>query len=133
MLKPRRFTGKIVLFMAVVLTLVTTLAGIAKEEGSGGRNVKPNPFTEGTEFELTIPDPGSSIKIDVYNLLGKHIRNLYPGVEGSGPQDHPPGKYPVPWDGRDKYGEPVPPGIYICVLYANNAIVKSVKVIKIEG
>lgn len=110
------------------LPMMTSAGG----QGGAGRAVFPNPFWEGTEFQLSIPSPGSKIKIDVYNIRGIHVRNLFPGREGAEPEDHPPGEYPVPWDGKDKFGDPVPSGIYICVLYANSAIVKSVKVIKID-
>lgn len=110
------------------IPLITT-AGSSSEQG---RSVFPNPFWDGTEFQLSIPQPGSKIKIDVYNIRGIHVRNLFPGREGADPEDHPPGEYPVPWDGRDKYGDEVVPGIYICVLYANSSVVKSVKVIKID-
>ena len=110
------------------LPMMTSAGG----QGGAGRAVFPNPFWEGTEFQLSIPSPGSKIKIDVYNIRGIHVRNLCPGREGAEPEDHPPGEYPVPWDGKDKFGDPVPSGIYICVLYANSAIVKSVKVIKID-
>lgn len=114
------------ILLLLVAPAILTLTPIASHA------VFPNPFWDGTEFQLTIPPPGSKILIDVYDIRGIHIRNLYPGFEGADPTDHPPGEYPVPWDGKDKYGMEVRPGIYICVLYANSSVVRSVKVIKIE-
>ena len=35
-------------------------------------------------------------------------------------------------DGKDQSGNPVPPGVYVCVLYSENVAVKSVKVIKAQ-
>ncbi len=95
-----------------------------------GKRVHPNPFREGqtVTFQLTVPRE-SKIKIDVYNLQGKHIRNLLGGETGV---LHPPvEEAPVDWDGRDKYGASVPPGLYVCVLVSESTIVKSVKVVKI--
>ena len=124
----------IIALLLIVGGLIAFLPMMTHAGGSAGagRAVHPNPFTEGTEFQLSIPSPGSKIKIDVYNIRGIHIRNLFPGREGAEPEDHPPGEYPVPWDGKDKFGDPVPPGIYICVLYANSSIVPSVPVIKMD-
>ncbi len=120
--------------IAMASAVILMLPGVSTATGSSekGKTVFPNPFWEGTEFQLSIPQPGSKIKIDVYNIRGIHVRNLFPGREGADPEDHPPGEYPVPWDGKDKFGDEVVPGIYICVLYANASIVKSVKVIKID-
>ena len=120
--------------LAIAALIVASIPLITSAGGSSesSRSVFPNPFWDGTEFQLSIPQPGSKIKIDVYNIRGIHVRNLFPGREGAPPENHPPGEYPVPWDGRDKFGDEVTPGIYICVLYANSSVVKSVKVIKID-
>ncbi|MCE2503467.1 MAG: T9SS type A sorting domain-containing protein [Chlorobi bacterium] len=89
--------------------------------------VYPNPFTERTTFQLTVPRE-AKIKIDVYNIRGQHIRNLFGGAGG---ELHPVVKdHPVSWDGKDKFGVAVPHGIYVCVLVSENTIVKSVKVVK---
>lgn len=130
----RRAVSTLILPVLLAGAIVAIVPMITNAGGQSGesRAVHPNPFTDGTEFQLSIPHPGSKIKIDVYNIRGIHVRNLFPGFEGAEPEDHPPGEYPVPWDGKDKFGDPVTPGIYICVLYANSSIVKSVKVIKLD-
>lgn len=91
----------------------------------GTTAVYPNPFTEGTVFQLSMPND-ARIRISVYDLLGKPIRILFEGI-------HPKGSYDVPWDGNDETGKPVIPGMYICVLFSENVAVKSVKVIKIAA
>lgn len=96
-----------------------------------GRAAFPNPFTEGTTFQLTMPRP-ARIKIDVYDIRGKHVRNLFGGEAGEmhDATTEPEGE-PIYWDGQDKFGDPVPSGIYIGVLQSDGVTVKSVKVVKI--
>jgi flagellar hook assembly protein FlgD len=86
--------------------------------------VYPNPFTEGTTFQLTMPK-SARIRIAVFNMLGQHVVTIFEGV-------HKEGTYDVPWDGKDMNGNPVPPGVYVCTLYSENVAVKSVKVVKAQ-
>ena len=92
--------------------------------GSSTKKVHPNPFTEGTTFQLTMPKPGK-IRISVYNMLGELIKTLRDGEQGQG-------EFDIYWDGKDLNGNPVPPGVYVCTLYSENVAVKSVKVIKAQ-
>jgi hypothetical protein len=109
----------------LALMLLVPLASHAGDAGRSSRLVKPNPFTEGTEFKLTMPQ-SSHIRIIVYDLLGREVRTLWEGAREAG-------EYPVPWDGNDRLGNPVVPGIYICVLYDEEVVVNSVKVVKVRG
>jgi flagellar hook assembly protein FlgD len=86
--------------------------------------VHPNPFTEGTVFQLTMPK-SARIRIAVFNMLGELVQTLHDG-------EHQAGDYDVPWDGKDLNGNPVTAGVYVCVLYSENVPVKSVKVIKAQ-
>ena len=130
----RFYPAALAALVAVMATMTFLMPDrIAAHNGNlSSRAVYPNPFTEGTTFELTMPRQ-AKIKIDVYNIRGQHIRNLYGGEAG---EIHPPtqGGQPAPidWDGKDAFGEPVPPGIYICVLQSEGVTVRSVKVIKLE-
>lgn len=126
---PRVLT--IALSCLAVAAILTPTGVIAHGGDVKGKAVHPNPFTEGTTFELTMPQ-AARIRIDVYNIRGQHIKNLY---GGDGGEIHPStdGKpVPIDWDGKDKYGEPVVSGVYICTLRADGVAVKSVKVIKLE-
>lgn len=132
----KRFYPKtLAMFVATLaITLLLTPTGITAHTGAGSEKlVFPNPFIDGTTFELTMPRE-AKIKIDVYNIRGQHIRNLFGGESG---EIHPPTPgnqaKEVKWDGKDVYGEPVPPGIYICVLQSEGLTIKSVKVIKMDG
>jgi len=97
-----------------------------------GKEVYPNPFSTETNFQLTMPRE-AKIKIDVYNIRGQHVKNLYGGESGA---LHPPTKgaqgEDIPWDGRDSAGNEVPAGVYICVLQSEGVTIKSVKVVKCE-
>lgn len=133
----KKFSSNIVrVALATLIALGSVCAPsgiIAHSGGAGKRAVHPNPFKVDTTFQLTIPETSgeSRIKIDVYDILGKHVRNLFGGESG---QPHAPGEnMPIYWDGKDKYGELIPPGVYICVLFSDGHPIKSVKVIKIEA
>jgi hypothetical protein len=89
------------------------------------RRVYPNPFTEGTTFQLTMPK-SARIRISVYDLVGRHVRTLFEGLHDVTTSEN------VYWDGKDLNGIPVPPGIYICVLFSEDVAMKSVKVVKVS-
>lgn len=113
--------------LSIVLLMVAATLLIPQRTEAGGSNqgatlVHPNPFTEGTTFQLTMPK-SARIRIAVYNVLGELMRVLYEG-------EHPQGEHDVYWDGIDTYGNPVPRGVYVCTLTADNEPVQYVKVIK---
>ncbi len=89
------------------------------------RRVHPNPFREGTTFQLTMPRDGK-IRIAVHDLLGNPIQVLREGL-------HTAGKFDIYWDGKDASGMPVIPGIYICSLFSDDSFVTSVKVVKVQS
>lgn len=66
---------------------------------------QPNPMRARTEirYELTRPD---HVRIDVYSILGRHVRRLASGRLDAG-------VHTAIWDGRDGSGTEVPDGIYV--------------------
>ncbi len=108
----------------VFVALLLPTPAMAVEGGSARHAVWPNPFTEGTTFQLTMPSAGT-IKIAVYDITGKLMQTLYDGF-------HEAGNYDIYWNGKDLDGNPVPPGVYVCTLFSDNTVVKSVKVVKIN-
>jgi hypothetical protein len=64
----------------------------------------PNPFNPETCIEFTL-HRASSVRIDVFNLLGAHIRTLIDRRLGAGNKT-------VTWDGTDFTGHRVASGIY---------------------
>ncbi len=123
----RRYGTRVVaavLLLAALVTLPTTLS--AGGMSTGMRLVHPNPFTDNTTFELTMPRDGT-VRIVVYNIRGAEVRVLVDN------EFYHQGVWDIPWDGKDGTGASVPSGIYICVLFSDNTPVKSVKVIKAAG
>lgn len=120
-MKKRLFTSLVVLGALLVPMLMPSDLP-ADPQTLTVRRVFPNPFTNGTTFQLTMPRT-ARIRIVVHDLLGRHVRLLREEM-------HPAGKFDVPWDGRDEAGVPVIPGVYICSLFSEDSFVTSVKVVK---
>ncbi len=70
----------------------------------------PNPFNPETEIRYEIPAVrgGGSVRtvVSVYNLLGQPVRTLVD-------EQQTPGYYAVRWDGRDRFGNAAPSGVYL--------------------
>jgi hypothetical protein len=83
--------------------------------GSGGEAVPrvfailpnaPNPFQTTTTIAIDVPS-AADVRVDVYNVMGQHVRTLLDRRVG-------PGRELVRWDGRGESGRPVPSGVYFC-------------------
>jgi hypothetical protein len=70
----------------------------------------PNPFNSKTEIRFTVPSKGN-VSLDIYDLLGRHVKNLVSGNYGAG-------AYTANWDGSDTRGQIVSSGIYFYNLKA---------------
>lgn len=64
----------------------------------------PNPFNTGTVIHYSLRNEGSA-KLDVYDVLGRHVRTLFDGLQSTGLHD-------VVWDGRAANGQTVASGVY---------------------
>lgn len=113
----------VIALMALILSVSTPLS--ANNGIELARRVHPNPFRTSTTFQLRMPQV-EKIQIIVFDIIGRKVRVLHDGL-------HPPGDYPIFWDGNDDNGVAVPQGTYICTLFANDVPVNSVKVIKLVG
>jgi subtilisin family serine protease len=71
----------------------------------------PNPFNHSTIIKYATPVNGK-IEIEIFNLLGKTIRNWVNTYEA--------GYYTVTWDGTNKTGDLVSSGVYFYRLKADN-------------
>jgi hypothetical protein len=65
----------------------------------------PNPFNSETNVEYLLPTKGV-IDIEIYDLLGRHVRKLPL-------QEQESGWHRVVWDARDDSGETVASGVYL--------------------
>ena len=73
----------------------------------------PNPFNTGTIISFSIPSRGSRqqlVSVKIYNLLGEEIITLVDGQLS-------PGQYSLSWNGKDRYGNSLGSGIYLCHLF----------------
>jgi hypothetical protein len=69
-------------------------------------NNRPNPFSQNTLLNYSVRTPGQT-KIAIYDLSGRLVKNLLNSYQG-------PGMYSVLWNGEDKTGKALPPGVYFC-------------------
>ena len=74
----------------------------------------PNPFNPVTRIRFILPEQ-AQIEVTVYNTMGQQIRTLYKGVR-------PKGGYYVTWNGLNNLGEPMPSGIYMVQLRAEDHV-----------
>lgn len=70
----------------------------------------PNPFNPESRIAFSLPSAGP-VRLDVYDIKGRFIRNLASGRTGAG-------SHAVVWNGRDKAGKRVSAGIYVYRLTA---------------
>jgi hypothetical protein len=66
-------------------------------------NVYPNPFSEELNIIAIIPGK-EKIEIEIYDVLGRKVKELYDGNN--------PGKLTLKWDGKNDIGQKVITGIY---------------------
>jgi len=86
-------------------------------------NAYPNPFNPSTSisFDLNIR---STLKLNVYDQLGREIITLFDGTLG-------PGNYTYVWNGKDRFGKSVSSGIYFSQLRSEDRnMIQKVTLIK---
>ena len=70
-----------------------------------GTKVFPNPFTSSVTIEYTVEQAGR-VLLQVYDMQGRVICILEDGLKSSG-------THSVVWDGKNKNGKPLSPGVYL--------------------
>lgn len=75
-------------------------------------NNYPNPFNPTTSFKYALKEE-TKVTIKIYNILGKEITTLVSETQPAGYQS-------VVWHGTDNSGNPVPSGIYLCIMVAGD-------------
>jgi hypothetical protein len=94
-----------------------TITGVKEEGSSYDLNFyqnAPNPFNTTTAISYTVPTK-SSIKLAIYDLLGKEIRVVREGRVSEG-------NHTEIWDGKDRDGNLVSNGVYFCRLTAGDRV-----------
>jgi len=75
------------------------------------KTIYPNPFRETLNLEIELPKT-TELKLEIYNLKGQLITDIYQGIANSG-------QLRLSWDGKDNHGNLCSSGIYFCKLSAN--------------
>jgi hypothetical protein len=65
----------------------------------------PNPFNPTTAIRYTVPAGGGDVRIAVYDVSGRLVRELVGGHQEEG-------QHSVVWDGRDAFGHELASGVY---------------------
>jgi len=105
----------------LILNSVTTNIrdmGFGKEK----INIFPNPAEQGCVIDI-LSDRIKDLVIDIHDLHGRLIKEVYKGKSYVGSNR-------ITWDGKDEYGKPVQPGIYL-ISFRDNLEIKYFKIIKI--
>jgi hypothetical protein len=69
----------------------------------------PNPFNQTTTLSINLDEP-THITMDIYNTKGQHIKTLMRTNLAQG-------SHQIVWDGKDRTGENVPTGAYLCHIF----------------
>ncbi len=92
----------------------------SRPEGRGGQLPQkihlfpnyPNPFNSTTTIHYRLSaggGPRSAVTLRVYNLLAQEVKTLVKEKQS-------PGYYTIRWEGRDRFSQDLPCGVYICRL-----------------
>ena len=84
----------------------------------------PNPFNPTTLLPVQV-DEARRLRLTVFGVLGQPVRTLVDAQWA-------PGRYAVPWDGRDDAGRPVAAGVYLLCLSGRGGV-RHGKVTLIDG
>ena len=80
-------------------------------EGFSVSGAYPNPFSGTTNLAYTVNGTGT-VRIAVYDVLGRVVAELENGVK-------PSGQHEIAWDGRDNGGVQAPAGVYLVRITAD--------------
>ncbi|MBU0666401.1 MAG: FlgD immunoglobulin-like domain containing protein [Nanoarchaeota archaeon] len=96
--------------------LTVTTTGILEPKQNLNHSLQsknyPNPFNNYTTIEYTLKEH-SFVKINIYNSIGEHVKNLKNGSQQQG-------VYKLPWDGTSQNNESVSSGVYSYVIETKN-------------
>ena len=88
----------------------------------------PNPFNPTTtiNYDIGLMDGLSqNVSIDVYNLLGQHVKSLIKQMDQIG-------QFSIQWDGQDSFGQQMSSGVYFIQLSTKTGIIKNKKMMLLK-
>jgi len=105
----------------VMLPSLTEEGGLIRNLDISPRVITPNSDGRNDEIDISFTvsrvEGLRSIKVEIYNLKGELIKEIYKTLGTSG-------NYRIKWDGRDGSGDMVLPGIYVCEVSVDGDAVK---------
>jgi flagellar hook assembly protein FlgD len=66
-----------------------------------------------------------NVSIDVYNLLGQHVKSLIKEIDQIG-------QFSIMWDGQDTFGQQMSSGVYFIQLSTKTGIIKNKKMMLLK-
>ena len=72
----------------------------------------PNPFNPRTVITFTVPRGGATVRLEIFDTRGRHVRTLVDGRRAEG-------RNIIEWDGTDARGFGVGAGTYLYRLRAD--------------
>ena len=79
----------------------------------------PNPFNNSTTIVFNLKSStqaqSSQVQIRIFDIRGQLVRTLFKGTLSNG-------QYRVLWDGKNRFGQSVPTGKYICTINDQNVL-----------
>jgi hypothetical protein len=98
-------------FVATVTGVAETSPGEVPGQFVLYQNI-PNPFNAGTQIRYELPQAGH-VRLEIFNILGQRVALLVD-------EPQPAGHHTFRWDGRDKGGQALASGVYLCRLQTAN-------------
>lgn len=89
-----------------------------------GMHVRPNPSSGAAEIGYSLSKPGR-VTLWIHDLAGRNVRRLTQGDRG-------PGAGLAKWDGRDRNGRYVAPGVYLALLMVDGRMVDHARVVRLD-
>ncbi len=106
-----------------VITAVTE-SGAAQPRHTRLGDAYPNPFNTSTQIPFVVRDSSTSIRLEVYDVLGRRVRTLHDGPVAAG-------EHRLRWDGRNDAGQTVGNGVYMARL-RTGAVTQTIKFMLIK-
>ena len=98
--------------VSVMLTVMDVAGAASIPDAYSLQQNYPNPFNPTTQIRYGLKE-NTYVSINIYNLMGKHIRSYINTVQDAGYKT-------ILWNATDASGQPVPAGMYIYSISAGD-------------
>ena len=98
--------------VSLMLTVMDVDPTVSIPEAYSLQQNYPNPFNPTTQIRYGLKE-NTYVSINIYNLMGKHIKSFINMVQDAGYQM-------IHWNATDASGQPVPAGMYVYTITAGD-------------